>query len=129
MIRRTRSLLAAGTVVLVMALTLSACASSNALALVRTACDHVNRSIALYDASLHAATPAEASADQAAAVNQLELAQPDAATAAGEDAQWQALMTNISDSPRLPEKLLVTSLRAQCAVADSPGGNGGLGAN
>jgi len=128
MTRRTRGLIAVGAALLVVALSLSACASSAALSLVRQSCKHVDYSIALYDDSMHAATPAAAAKEQMAAANQLELAQPDAATAAGEDAQWQALMTNISNSPRLPEKLLIPSLRAQCAVADSPGGNGGVGA-
>jgi len=128
MTRRTRGLIAVGAALLVVALSLSACASSAALSLVRQSCKHVDYSIALYDDSMHAATPAAAAKEQMAAANQLELAQPDAATAAGEDAQWQALMTNISNSPRLPEKLLIPSLQAQCAVADSPGGNGGVGA-
>ena len=106
---------------------LSACGSSDALALARTACTHVHRSLTLYTASLHAASPADVAADQKAATAQLEAAQPDAATAAGEDATWQGLMTTISESPRVPEQYLVYALGQQCAVADSPGGDSYVG--
>lgn len=109
------------------AATLTACASSDALALARTACTHVHRSLSLYTASLHAASPAVATADQQAATAQLQAAQPDAATAAGEDATWQGLMTTISESPQVPEQYLAYALGQQCAVADSPGGDSYVG--
>lgn len=122
-----RRLALAGAVLAAGAVGLSSCGSSAALGLARQACRHVERSLSLYDASLHAPSPAQAASDQAAAVAQLEAAQPDAATAAGEDAQWQALMTTISESPRIPERYLVYALGQQCAVAESPGGNGAVG--
>lgn len=115
--------LAVGAAVTAGAVGLSSCASSAALGLARSACSHVERSIRLYDASLRA-SPTRAAADRAAATAQLEAAQPDAATAAGEDAQWQALMTTISESPRVPERYLVYALGQQCRVAYSPGGQG-----
>ncbi|MDA8267242.1 MAG: hypothetical protein M0Z63_10165 [Actinomycetota bacterium] len=121
--RARRLLLTAGSLV-ALAAVLSSCSSSAALALARRSCVHVERSINLYERSLHAPTPALAAAGYQAAVAQLELAQPDAATAAGQDGQWQALMTTISESPRVPLGLLVHALGAQCAVAQSPGGNG-----
>ncbi len=120
----SRTPIAAAGVLLAGALGLASCGSSAALALARSACTHVERSIALYDASLHATSPTVQASDQMAAVAQLEAAQPDAATAAGEDAQWQALMTTISESPRIPERYLVYALGQQCAVAATPGGDG-----
>jgi hypothetical protein len=59
---------------------------------------------------------------QRTAALQLEAAQRKAAVAAGEDAEWQALMTTISESPRIPEGYLVHALEEQCQVASSPGG-------
>jgi hypothetical protein len=101
---------------------LAGCATHDGTDLARQACQHVNRSITLYDASLHASSPGEASAQQAQAVAQLRDALPIAATAAGEAGQFQALMATLDESDHLPESLLVHALGEQCAAADSNGG-------
>ena len=44
---------------------------------------------------------------------------PIAAQAAYRDGQWQALMTTVSESNRVPETTLVTALQQQCQQADS----------
>jgi hypothetical protein len=104
------------------ACTLAGCAGRNGTDLARQACRYVERSISLYQASLHAADPALATAKQSQAVAQLRDALPMAATAAGEAGQYQALMATLAESDHLPESLLVHSLEEQCAVADSNGG-------
>ncbi len=98
---------------------LAGCASANGTNLARQACGHVERSLTLYQASLHATTPAEATAQQTQAVNQLRDALPIASTAAGEAGQYQALMATLAESDHLPESLLVHALGEQCAAADS----------
>jgi hypothetical protein len=106
----------------VVACSLAGCASRDGTDLARQACTHVERSIALYRASLHAADPAAATAQQSQATAQLRDALPMAATAAGEAGQYQALMATLAESDHLPESLLVHSLGEQCAAADSNGG-------
>ncbi len=122
--RRPRpSALAAGTVMAVLGLLGASCASSNAAGLVRQACQHVERSLRLYEQSLHEA-PAQQAADQARAEAELQAAEAPVATAAGEDGRWQGLMTSLSQSIRVPESDLVGVLRVQCAPALG-GGSGG----
>ncbi len=101
---------------------LAGCASHDGTDLARQACTHVERSITLYHDSLHAPSPAVATAQQSQAVAQLRDALPMAATAAGEAGQYQALMATLAESDHLPESLLVHSLGEQCAAADSNGG-------
>jgi hypothetical protein len=103
-----------------LAVVLGGCASSNAQALVRQACGHVDTSVALFERSLHEAGSA-ATADRSRSLEQLRDGLPDAATAAGEDAEWQALMTTIAESSRVPEGDLVKALQRQCGVAQSSG--------
>ena len=98
----------------------TACSRGDALTLARQACDHVHRSIALYARST-TDPPASRAADAAAAVAQLRAALPLAATAAGEDSQWQALVTTLSESSRVPESDLVPALQAQCADTATSG--------
>jgi hypothetical protein len=112
---------AMGTMAMV-ASVLAGCASQNGTNLARQACRHVERSLTLYQASLHASSPAQASAQQSQAVSELRDALPIAATAAGEDGQYQALMATLDESDRLSESLLVHALSAQCAAADSNAG-------
>ncbi len=64
-------------------------------------------------------TPRLAGQLQQEAYIQLRQALPIAAQAAYHDGQWQALMTTVSESNRVPETTLVSSLRAQCQQADS----------
>ncbi len=118
--RGATGLVACGT--LALAVVLSGCASSNALALARQACGHVDQSVALFARSQSEQGTA-AAADRTSALKQLRAGLPQAATAAGEDGQWQALMTTISESSRVPESDLVRALRLQCAVTRS--GNSG----
>ena len=88
--------------VAVVACGLAGCASHDGTDLARQACQHVERSLALYQASLHAPSPAVATAKQAQAVAQLRDALPIAATAAGEAGQYQALMATLDESDHLP---------------------------
>ena len=108
--------------VAVVACGLSGCASHDGADLARQACGHVERSLTLYEASLHATSPAVATAQQAQAVTQLRDALPIASTAAGEAGQYQALMATLAESDHLPESLLVHALSAQCSAAQA--GNG-----
>lgn len=101
----------------------SGCAHSDALALAQKACQHVDKSLALYKASTQSTSPSAAQADRAAALQQLRDALPLAATAAGEDPTWQAFVTTLSESNRVPESDLVIALRQQCADV----ANGGQG--
>ncbi len=96
---------------------LAACSSSG-VTLARQACGHVNRSITLYTRSLHD-SPKEAGTLQEQAYLQLRFALPIAAQAATSNGQWQALMTTLSESNRVPEHYLLQALRAQCGDADS----------
>jgi len=97
---------------------LPGCATSNAIGLARQACVHVNRSLVLYE---HSRTEdgAHATADANAAMNQLREGLPDAATAAGEDGQFQGLMTTLAESARIPESNLVNALQDQCQSVGS----------
>jgi hypothetical protein len=106
----------------VVASILAGCANQNGTDLARQACQHVERSLTLYRASLHAQSPGAATAQQAQAVAQLRVALPMAATAAGEAGQFQGLMSTLAESDHLPESYLVHALGEQCAAADSSGG-------
>jgi hypothetical protein len=108
--------------VVVVAMALAGCATHNGTDLARQACQHVERSLTLYRASLHATSPGVAKAQQAQAVAELQVALPMAATAAGEAGQFQALMSTLAESDHLPESYLVHALGEQCAAADSNGG-------
>jgi hypothetical protein len=119
--RVARASMAACTVA-VAASTLAGCANHNATDLARQACQHVERSLTLYRASLRATSPGVATAQQAQAVAELRVALPIAATAAGEAGQFQGLMSTLAESDHLPESYLVRALGEQCAAADSNGG-------
>jgi hypothetical protein len=108
--------------VAVVACGLSGCASHDGTDLARQACRHVERSLTLYQASLHAPSPAATTAQQSEAVTQLREALPIATIAAGQAGQYQALMATLAESDHLPESLLVHALSAQCAAADSDAG-------
>ncbi len=112
-----RLLVAAG-VTIGLAVGLSACGNSGT-ALAKQACSHVNRSISLLAESGHQTDAGQTADLQQQAYNQLRDALPIAAQAAYQDGQWQALMTTISESNRVPESTLVSALQAQCQQADS----------
>jgi hypothetical protein len=111
--------LAAGTVVVVgLGVALSACGNSGT-SLAQEACGHIDRSLTLLARSAHESDAPTASKLKEEAYQQLRQALPIAAEAAYHDGQWQALMTTVSESNRVPESTLVDSLRVQCQQADS----------
>jgi hypothetical protein len=116
--RWTRRHTAAAALVVGIGLSLSACGNSGTT-LAQQACAHINRSIALLKKSEHHSNPSEAAKLQLEAYNQLRDALPITAEAAYDDGQWQALMTTVSESNRVPETLLVGALQQQCTAADS----------
>lgn len=119
--RPTRRLATAAAVAALGAGGMAGCASSDALALARQACGHVQRSLTLYRAAQGASSPADQQARTQQALGELRLALPLAATAAGEAPQWQALMTTLTESSRVPEGDLVIALQQQCADASAGG--------
>jgi hypothetical protein len=118
---RTAPSAVAVVVAMVLAAGISGCTNRNGLALARQACSHVDRSLAIYHSAERSPGSAGAAGEQAQALAQLRSALPITASAAGEATQWQALMTTLSESARVPESDLVHALEAQCAV---PNGNG-----
>jgi len=97
---------------------LAACGNSGT-ALARQACGYVDHSVALLAEAGHAPTGAQAAADQRRAYADLRDALPIAASANSADGEWNALMTTISESARVPEQQLVAALRSQCQLAFS----------
>lgn len=96
----------------------SGCAAQDGAALAKQACGYVTSSVSLYESSLSPAHRSDSIHLQDQAYDQLQLALQPAAIAAGDDPKWQGLMTTISESSRVPERVLVTALQEQCAVAD-----------
>jgi hypothetical protein len=97
---------------------LSACGNSG-LTLAKQACSHVNQSVALLQESDRTTGPSESTRLKLRAYDQLRTALPLASEAAYRDGQWQALMTTVAESNRVPESVLITALKAQCASADT----------
>jgi len=97
---------------------LAACGSGGT-ALARQACGLVDQSVAQLSRASHASSAAAASADQQRAYVDLRRALPIAASANSADGEWNALMTTISESARVPEQHLVAALRSQCQLAFS----------
>jgi hypothetical protein len=119
--RRTGRLVGGAIIGLATALGLGGCANAHALGLVRQACTHVDHFLTLYHRSTTDLSAAVQQADSTAALQQLRLALPLAATAAGENPQWQAFMTTLSESSRVPESDLVIALSQQCAAVAQGG--------
>jgi hypothetical protein len=100
---------------------LSSCGTNGAVADARASCVLVKRAIALQSQSeAPALTTARRSALDAKAMSELLKATPKAADATSIDGSWNALMTTINESERVPLKNLVPSLTRLCKVADSP---------
>jgi len=119
-LRASLGRLAAGSVLaLGLGSALSACGSGNGTALAKQACTHVDRSIGLLKESALQSDKTDAARLTQRAYIELRDALPIAAKAAYLDGQWQALMTTVSESNRVPETTLTTALAAQCRVADS----------
>jgi hypothetical protein len=104
----------------VLVASLTGCANHDALSLARKACAHVDRSITLYRKARSDPDPVRAAAERAQASEELGAAMPDAAIAAGESSQWQALMTTLSETSRVGEVDLLSALAAQCAATRGP---------
>lgn len=115
---RRRSALAASLSAASLAVLLSSCGSSGALNNAKASCRKVSRSITLYEKSL-TAPPAQAAALRNQAGSELQLAAGAAALATSADGSFNALMTTISESTRVPENLLIPALRSQCKVINS----------
>lgn len=103
-------------VVAALSVVLAACGSGGT-DLARQACSHVGKSVALFKQAEHAPTQTTANTLAEQAYVQLRDALPLAARAAAADGQWQALMTTLSETNRVGEQYLITSLQDQCAVA------------
>jgi hypothetical protein len=116
--RPFRRLAVGGIIAIGLGAGLSAC-GNNGTALAKQACTHVNLSLSLLHRSGAGTDQAESATLKEQALVQLLTALPIAAQAAGQDEQWQALMTTISESNRVPETTLVDALTAQCRLADS----------
>ena len=97
------------------------CSNGAAQGLARQACTHVDQALRLFVRAQSEGTGPQAVADQTASISELRAALPIAAVAAGQSAHWQALMTTLSESARVPESYLVHALTAQCADAQSSG--------
>ena len=109
---------------LVLGAGLLGCADGAARGLVQQACQHVQRSLELYQSAQQQPDAKLAADERARASAQLTAASPLAAEAAGQAPQWQALMATLAENSRLPESDLVPALRQQCAVARSGGTTG-----
>ncbi len=116
-IKRPRTLFRATLIATTFALSgtiLAACgASSNANA--REACGYVQQSISQFNLAQGQPSPATAAEYKKKALNMLGSALPLAAIAAGSNGVYQALMATLSESSRVPEKLLVSALTRECA--------------
>jgi hypothetical protein len=102
-------------VIAALSMGLAAC-SSGGTDLARQACSHVSKSIALFKRAEQAPTKAQGNTLAEQAYVQLRDALPLAAHAATSDGQWQSLMTTLSESNRVGEQYLITSLQDQCAA-------------
>lgn len=100
---------------------LSGCAQGDALSLAKKACVHVELSLSIYNSARRDPGSPRSAAMETEAVQQLRVALPIAASAAGDSSQWQALMTTLGESTRLPESYLVSALQSQCAAVDLNG--------
>jgi hypothetical protein len=99
---------------------LSACGTSGAVTDARASCVLVKRAIELQTRSEATSLSAsQRSRLEGRAMSELLKATPAAADATSLDGSWNALMTTINESERVPLKDLVPSLTRLCKVADS----------
>jgi hypothetical protein len=99
---------------------LSSCGTSGAISDARASCVLVKRAIALQTQSeAPHLTSARRATIEGRAMSELLKATPKAADATSIDGSWNALMTTINESERVPLKDLVPSLTRLCKVADS----------
>lgn len=112
--RRLRRLLGAAALVSFLAALMSACGASSS-ALGHQACVDVGHSLSIYAQSTKTDDAAVAARDRQRALALLREALQPAAIAGSGDGDWQALMTTLSESNRVPESKLFSALSAQCA--------------
>jgi hypothetical protein len=99
---------------------LSSCGTNGAVADARASCVLVKRAVALQSQSeVPTLTPTRRNSLEGQAMSELLKATPKAADATSIDGSWNALMTTINESERVPLKNLVPSLTRLCKVADS----------
>jgi hypothetical protein len=116
--RRPRRVAAGLSLVVALGAGLTACGQSGGTVQARQACTYIGRSLSLLQQAARSDGSVATSLRERAYL-QLREALPLAAEAADANGQWQALMTTVSESNRVPEQYLVTALRAQCAVANA----------
>ena len=99
---------------------LSSCGTNGAVADARASCVLVKRAVALQSQSeVPTLTPTQRNSLEGQAMSELLKATPKAADATSIDGSWNAWMTTINESERVPLKNLVPSLTRLCKVADS----------
>ncbi len=99
---------------------LAGCGAQAGVAEARQACVYVKSSIGLYERAQHDPGGGQAGALLARAAADLEAAVPLAAGANTANPMFNPLMTTLQEADRVDEGHLLTALRAQCAMADSP---------
>ena len=102
--------------VAVSGLFLSACGGQSADSLGHQACVEVHHALSLYAQAGQTSDAALAQSDRSHSLTLLRNALRPAALAGSSDGDWQALMTTLSETNRVPESNLVTALTAQCAA-------------
>jgi len=99
---------------------LSSCGTNGAVADARASCVLVKRAITIQSQSeAPNLTSTRRDSLEGRAMSELLKATPKAADATSIDGSWNALMTTINESERVPLKNLVPSLTRLCKVADS----------
>ena len=99
---------------------LSSCGTSGAVTDARASCVLVKRALVIQSrVEAPNLTPAQRATLEGRAMSELLKATPAAADATSIDGSWNALMTTINESERVPLKNLVPSLTRLCKVADS----------
>lgn len=103
----------------VSAVLLAGCGAEAGVAQARQACGYVTTSIRLYDRAEHDPGP-QSGVLLARATADLETAVPLAAAANIANPIFNPLVTTLQEAGRVEEGYLLTALRAQCAMAESP---------
>ncbi len=110
----------AGAAVIAVAVGASACTGeAHGLSLARQACGHVDSAAAYTATADSSPDAATAAALNLRAYDELRSALPIAAQAAYADGRWQALMTALSETNRVPVALVLPALTAECRQANS----------
>ena len=99
---------------------LSSCGTNGAVTDARASCVLVKRAITIQTQSeAPTLSAAQRTTLEGRSMSELLKATPKAADATSIDGSWNALMTTINESERVPLKNLVPSLTRLCRVADS----------